>query len=409
MVRVMRSLLFVLVLFLTGCATYPQARLSVAHLPAAEQARARENLQVFYAVWDLVNRKHYEPKLQHVDWEKSAATYGPQAVAARNTDELYEVLNRMLGELQDSHTRALTPDEALERRTRLRARHGFAMTRVEDRWVVTEVTPDSPAAEVGVQAGWVIVTRDGVPLGARPDYHATENQKVRWEFLDHRDQVIALMIEARRITTAAPPAVRELPGGVVYLRFDEFNVTNRRWFGRQVAEHRHAPGVIVDLRRNSGGGTISLGMVIGEFFDRAVDCGTFITRQGVQSVKNSWQLGSAHYRGEVVLLIEGGTASAAEILAAVLRDHDRATLIGRRTAGAVLASWFYGLPDGGQLQLSRENYLSPSGSRIEGAGVAPDITVERTLGELRAGRDADLDAALAILQREDATEAALRP
>jgi carboxyl-terminal processing protease len=78
----------------------------------------------------------------------------------------------------------------------------------------------------------------------------------------------------------------------------------------------------------------------------------------------------------------------------VLQDHGRATVIGRPTAGAVLASWFYELPDGGQLQLSREDYLAPKGRRLEGRGVAPDVAVPRTLADVRAGKDADISAAL---------------
>jgi len=96
----------------------------------------------------------------------------------------------------------------------------------------------------------------------------------------------------------------------------------------------------------------------------------------------------------VVVLVDRGTASAAEIFAAVMQDHGRATVLGRPTAGAVLASWSYELADGGQLQLSREDYLAPKGRRLEGRGVEPDQTVPRTLADLRAGRDRDIEAAL---------------
>ena len=129
-----------------------------------------------------------------------------------------------------------------------------------------------------------------------------------------------------------------------------------------------------------------------------VDCGGFISRNGSRSEKNSWQIGSAHYRGRVAILIDGSTASAAEIFSAVLQDHGRAVVIGRKSAGAVLASWFSVLPDGGELQLSREDYVRPKGGRLEGSGVVPDITTRRTLEDFRAGRDADLEAALRALK-----------
>jgi carboxyl-terminal processing protease len=82
----------------------------------------------------------------------------------------------------------------------------------------------------------------------------------------------------------------------------------------------------------------------------------------------------------------------------VLKDHGRASVIGQRSAGAVLASWYYVLPDGGELQLSREDYLAPKGRRLEGNGVEPDVTTRRTLADLRAGRDPDVEAALKIFR-----------
>jgi carboxyl-terminal processing protease len=191
--------------------------------------------------------------------------------------------------------------------------------------------------------------------------------------------------------------VRALPGGAVYLRFDAFDTADRRWLSDQLKANRAAPAVVIDLRRNPGGGTISLGITIGEFFDRSVDCGTFVTRGGYRGGKSSWQIGSARYGGRVVVLVDGATGSAAEIFAAVLQEHGRATIVGRKTAGAVLASWYHSLPDGGELQLSREDYVTPKGRRLENDGVEPEVKVARTVADVRAGRDVDLAAALAVL------------
>jgi carboxyl-terminal processing protease len=219
-----------------------------------------------------------------------------------------------------------------------------------------------------------------------------------WEFLDEQDRTLRVAPVARELSTAPRREERMLPGGIPLLRFDEFDGPARRWLSERLKSRADAPGVVIDLRRNSGGETFSLGIVIGEFFRQAVDCGAFVTRAGTSAVKSSWQWGSARYAGRVVVLVDRGTASAAEIFAAVLQDHGRATIIGRPTAGAVLASWFYELADGGQLQLSREDYLAPKGRRLEGRGVEPDIAVPRTLADLRAGRDRDLQEAVSLLR-----------
>jgi carboxyl-terminal processing protease len=390
--------LALLALVLAGCVSTPAPRVSLAGIPPEHAAQAQANLAVFERAWSLVADRHYDSKLGGIDWKAAGEKFGAQAAAAKDEAALYAVLNAMLEPLDDSHTHAIAPRRARERRTQQSARTGFGMTRIENRWVVNEVLPGSPAAEAGIQTGWIALSRNGVPLGAGTRFNATEGETIDWAFLDAADREVRVSALARMLSTAPRQEARELEGGFVYLRFDEFDGPDRRWLGRELTKHSAAPGVVIDLRRNPGGETFSLGITIGEFFDRSVDCGTFITRGGDRSVKRSWQLGSANYAGKVAVLVDGATGSAAEIFSAVLQDHGRATVVGRKTAGAVLASRFYRLPDGGELQLSREDYVAPKGRRIEGQGVEPDVTVERTLADLRAGRDPDLEAALRVLR-----------
>ena len=391
--------LAVVALALSGCTTMPAPRVSLAAVPVEQRARAEGNVRVFDRVWGLVADWHYDPKLQGVDWPAAGLKYGAEAAAAADDQALYASLGAMVGLLKDSHTHALSPTQTKERRTQTRARTGFYMTRVEGRWIVSELVAGSPAELAGVKTGWVVVARNGTAFGERSEARPKEGEVAQWEFLDDRDQPVALAIAAQSLSTKPRQEVRVLAGGVVYLRFDAFDMADRRWLSDQLKTNRAAPGVVIDLRRNPGGGTISLGITIGEFFDRAVDCGTFITRGGYRGGKSSWQIGSARYGGSVVVLVDGATGSAAEIFAAVLQEHGRAAIVGRKTAGAVLASWYHGLPDGGELQLSRQDYVTPQGRRLEKEGVEPDVKVVRTVADVRAGRDVDLEAALRVLAK----------
>ncbi len=391
--------LAVVALALSGCTTTPAPRVSLAAVPVEQRARAEGNVRVFDRVWGLVADWHYDPKLQGVDWPAAGLKYGAEAAAAADDQALYASLGAMVGLLKDSHTHALSPTQTKERRMQTRARTGFYMTRVEGRWIVSELVAGSPAELAGVKTGWVVVARNGTAFGERSEARPKEGEVAQWEFLDDRDQPVALAIAAQSLSTKPRQEVRVLAGGVVYLRFDAFDMADRRWLSDQLKTNRAAPGVVIDLRRNPGGGTISLGITIGEFFDRAVDCGTFITRGGYRGGKSSWQIGSARYGGSVVVLVDGATGSAAEIFAAVLQEHGRAAIVGRKTAGAVLASWYHGLPDGGELQLSRQDYVTPQGRRLEKEGVEPDVKVVRTVADVRAGRDVDLEAALRVLAK----------
>ena len=386
-----------LALFFTGCATTPAPRIPLDAIPAAQQSRARDNLRVYAAVWSHVTDQFYDAGLHGVDWPAAGRKFGALAATAPDDRALYALLNVMLSLLEDRHTYAFSPDLAEAKRTQQSALTGISLIRIEGRWVVEEVMPGSPAEEAGVQPGWLIVTRNGRPMDERVDFRPAGGEIVRWEFLDPQDRIVPAALTARPVSLRSRPVVRTLPGGFAYLRFDSFNASNRRWLGAQLTARRDAPGVVIDLRRNRGGGSFSLATTVGEFFGRSVADGTFVTRGGFRLDVSAWQPGSAHYAGKVVVLVDSPTGSAAEIFSAVLQEHGRAKVVGRTSAGAVIGSDYYALPGGGELELGRYDYFTPNGRRLEGRGVVPDVTIPRTLADLRLARDADLEAALRVL------------
>jgi carboxyl-terminal processing protease len=388
---------------LAGCATAPVPHApEIAARAAALTTRETANLRVFDAAWSLVNRKFYDPKFRGVDWPAAALTYGPKALAAADEEKLYGVLNAMLAELKESHNYATLPKQAAEEKELPRARVGFSLARAENRWVVTSVQAGGPAEAAGVRPGWVFVARNGQPLGAEAKFKLQEGETVNDEFLDPQDQLHSLKMTARLLAPPEPREARELAGGVWYLRFDKFDRASRRWLSDQLKAHRAAPAVIVDLRQNLGGDSRSLGVTVGEFFPHRVDWGRFIGRNGRPHEEDSRQWGSAGYAGRVAVLVGAGTASSAEILAHALQFHRRAVLVGRPTAGAVVGSLFFRLPDGGKLQLGVQDYRGLDGERLEGVGVKPDLVVALKLADLRVSADPDLAAALVALQNPTA-------
>jgi carboxyl-terminal processing protease len=87
-------------------------------------------------------------------------------------------------------------------------------------------------------------------------------------------------------------------------------------------------------------------------------------------------------------------------LAQAVQREGRALIVGRTTAGVVIASRFFPLRGGGELQLGSWDFVTPDGRRLEGEGVVPDIVVERRLADLRQGLDADLEAAVRWLREQ---------
>jgi len=388
-----------------GCASAPTAYIEPA--PLAVPARTALNLEIFDTVARLVPDKYFDPHLHGVDWPAQCARYRPDAATATNDAELYSVLDRLCAELKESHLTPLPPRMTHEIRTAHRLAVGMDCMRLEGRLVVTELIPGSPAAEAGVLPGWEIVSCEGRTLAGGFPPPAQPERPVTYGFMDLANQPRAITFKPQLIPRARLLA-RELPDGILYLRFDQFDRESLRWLSRQLKDNHGMTGVVLDLRDNPGGLVYVANLAVGEFFNHRVVTGEFIRSSGRVTTAHGWPLFSAHYTGPLVILAGGGTGSAAEIFAHVMQQHGRATIVGRRTAGAVIASRTYPLPGGGWLQVPIEDYRGIDGLRLEGRGVTPDIAVPPlAVADLRQGRDHDVEVALSKLTASATSRLAL--
>ena len=383
-----------------GCATAPTEYQAPAALTAAD--RTAHNLAVFDRAWSLVNEKYFDPKFRGVDWAAMKVKYRPEAVAAADEDALYRVLNRMNGELKESHLSALSPRRAHERATEHQAAVGLRWLLLEGKRVVADIIPGGPAAAAGVRRGWVVTARNGAPIKEGDTYVPHIGQPVTYDFLDERDEPRHFTFQPVLVAFVRREA-RVLPGGALYLRFDEFDRESLSWLSDHLKALPARPAVVIDLRANPGGNALAMSVAVAEFFEQRVPEGRLIQRNGAARMANSFSWLSARYPGWVVLLTSRATGSAAEIFSHVLQYHGRAKVVGQPTAGAVIYSRVWALSRGGQIQVPIIDYVGLDGKRLEGRGVTPDVVPPPvTLADLRTGHDPDLEAALNLLQAEAA-------
>jgi len=121
-------------------------------------------------------------------------------------------------------------------------------------------------------------------------------------------------------------------------------------------------------------------------------------RPNRQTQRTSRAGGAKAFDKPIAVLIDSTTASASEILAAIVQESGRGKIYGATSAGVVLFSVREDLPGGGELQLSVWDYKTPKGRRLEGAGVVPDVKIEPSLADLRNRKDPVLEAAIHDLQ-----------
>jgi carboxyl-terminal processing protease len=160
-----------------------------------------------------------------------------------------------------------------------------------------------------------------------------------------------------------------------------------------------ASGLILDLRRNLGGLVSTVRQCLEVLSLEDVVVGEFIERSGKEKTFRISGKGKRAWSKPVVVLIDKYSASGSEILAATVQETGRGKVLGRPSAGAVLASIKKDLPDGGELQYSIRDFLTARKVRLEGRGVKPDEVIELSVNAVRQNIDQDVVRALEIVNQ----------
>ena len=382
---------------------------------APDAERARMNQRVFDRVWLEVRSQYYDPDLHGVDWNAARRTWRPVALAAPDDRTLYRALGDMLDLLDDDHAGAAPPAVARRQETLRQRRAAIGVSlRPEpsgDVYLIEQVRPGSPAAEAGVAVGWRLVTGEGALW--TPEQDIAEGRAVTLSLIDGEGAARPLTLTPRMMEpTPAFAADRSRPG-VLVLTVDGFELGLGRWMGEQLVDLPPETDVVIDLRGNPGGRLAEADAVLSCFLPRdrlwAARTGRSGRRVELRTAGGCGDL-DAPVGNDVAVLVDANSRSAAELTPAALQEARRAVVVGAPTAGAVLISQETRLPDGGRLSLSRADFITSGGVRLEKRGVKPDILAARSLEDSRAGRDPALDAAVSALAGPRAEPAmALQP
>ena len=272
---------------------------------------------------------------------------------------------------------------------------------------------DSPAAAAGIQSGDMIASIDGLPVGSDLNTAMTRMRGPRGSTV--KLAVVragsALPLEfsvVRAQVDVHSVAMLRLESDFVYARIGTFSDTTAMDFSAGIARLRRdlgskPRGVIIDLRNNPGGVLESAV----EVADQLLEEGVIVSADGrtpAARFSMSATPGEVLPGVPVVVLVNGTTASAAEILAGALQDHHRAVLLGRRTFGKGSVQTVMPLSAGRAIKLTTSRYFTPSGRSIQGLGIEPDQPFEVDEQPLDLE---DLPAREALAQRDAGVRAAL--
>ncbi len=386
-------------------------------------SRAREDFVYFDQVPDL-------------DWDAAYREAIPRVIATDSTRDYYRELQRFVAQLRDGHSNAYPPEELFDAMT---SRPPLSCERIEGTVIVREVRSDALRA-LGVEEGMRIVAIDGSPVDdyidreVRPFVSSStpQNEEVRCAtyFLlsGAADTPVSLELESasgERKTVAVARsgyddieprdknAFRELDGGFTYLALDHFesNETLQAFLAAK-PKIDASNGLVLDLRRNGGGNT-SVGYAIlahlvdepylgsrtsHRMRDSLATVRTGGTIEWITTPAKSYPPAANPYVGPVAVLISPITFSAAEGFVVAFDAADRGVLVGRTTGGSTGQPMMFPLPGGGRARVCVKRDLYPDGRAWVGHGIDPDIEAVPTIASVRAGRDVELEAAVAWLR-----------
>lgn len=338
---------------------------------------------------------------------------------------IYDAIAGMLSRL-DPHTQFLPAEEYEKLREDTAGEFGGLGIDVgatgdgpDTQLVIEAVRPDGPGAHAGLAVGDVIVAVDGTPLHGEPLevgvrlMRGVPGTRVvltvsREQWSKPRD---VPMIRRHVRVVSVEHDLLAAPGSppIGYVAISAFQERTDQELGaalnelRREARKRNANqlgGLILDLRDNPGG-LLDEGVKVA---DRFITRGLIVSTEGRDPHSADQEL--AHEDGTepdypLVVLVNGYTASASEIVAGALQDHKRAVVVGERSFGKGSVQTLYGLDDGAGLKLTVARYFTPSGRSIQGSGVVPDVTVRPSAlapagrrGLDRVAVDAQLAAAM---------------
>ena len=272
---------------------------------------------------------------------------------------------------------------------------------------------DSPAAVAGIQSGDMISAIDGMPVGsdletAMARMRGPRGSMVKLAVVRAGSALPLEFTVVRAQVDVHSVGLVRLDEGFLYARIMTFSDTTAMDFAAGVARLRRdlgsrPRGLILDLRNNPGGVLESAV----EVADQMLEEGVIVTADGRTPAARftmSATPGEVLSGVPVVVLVNGATASAAEILAGALQDHHRAVLLGQRTYGKGLVQTVMPLTSGRAIKLTTSRYYTPSGRSIQGSGIEPDQPFET---EDQPFDLEDPQARLMIAQRDNGVHAAL--
>lgn len=387
--------------FISGKSTSVEARQT--------NAVSDTDFAIFWKVWTLVNEKY-------VPTHTSTTTSGLSTTTAvtANKDRIYGAIKGMVNAMGDPYTTFFTPQENTSFKSQIDGNfEGIGMEVGQKDGILTVIAPlaGSPAEKAGIRPGdKVIKINDTISTDISVDQAVTiirgkKGTKVNLTIIrEGSTKPITYEITRDVINLPTLDGSYATSTGIYTIKLYSFNANAQDLFNKEIDKFALSGSskLIIDLRNNPGG-----------FLDAAVSiasnfmpAGSVVVRESYGKNKPEDIIRSEGYDTfdgrkfpKIVILIDGGSASASEILAGALHEQGLATLVGTKSFGKGSVQELVNVTPDTSLKVTVARWLTPKGNSISEVGIVPDIEVKVTEDDIKAQKDPQMAKAIEILSK----------
>lgn len=355
--------------------------------------------KLFEKTWKEIDSGFYDSSLNSQNWSYWKKHYKGKI----QTDEDAKVaIDTMIASLDDDYSRYLNKKEYAEQNSSIESKiSGIGVNIMNDagKILVYSVLDGTPAQTAGIKANDIINKVDGKNVSGMniADVAALvrgkENTRVTLELIRNKKKLTKVVTRKSIKIESVKSSVKKDIGYIQISSFIGSSTTTE--FLSALDKTKDTKGLILDLRGNTGGLLANAVYIANVFLDNGTIV-NIVSRNGqVEDIKAQSSL--LHIDKPIVLLVDGASASASEILSGALKDHHKAILVGTKTFGKGMVQRIIPLPNSTGLNLTIAKYLTPNGSDINKKGIVPDYVVKYTEHDFQTHRDPQREKAEQIL------------
>lgn len=364
---------------------------ALANFAHADGFSEQQKKRVVEAIGKRLDKSAFAFGVDFSEWEEHLQSHRAAIDAAGSLHAFEQAVSAALAEFELSHLALFSPEFSKLQRNGQRTGVGVTVHPHEDGAFVSYVLRDSPGWDSGLRKGDKITAIDGQALVDIMQL-AGDIGDVRSVSWTRNGETFSGAIQYRTFANSERSSMQWLNDEVAIIKIQSFQYRyyNAARINRFFREARRAKGVILDLRNNRGGLSFYSRHLASKIAPAKSDFARVAKRRHAKSLRSDPSLEdiaqrarvirplpfSRPFKGELVVLVDALSASAADIIPAFVQESGRGTVIGQKTTGALLLARPFRLPYGFRLYIPIGELLTPSGKRLEGNGLDPDISLD---------------------------------